>query len=108
MFVTPAFAQGAGPAGGSFIVQLLPIIMIFMIVYFLILRPQQKRMKEHKAMVANLKRGDTVVTAGGLIGKVTKVDDEEIQVELSRDNTVTVVRSTIADVRSKTQPAKAS
>ena len=107
--ITPAYAQGAAGGGGGIIMQLLPFLMIFLIIYMLILRPQQKRMKEHTEMISNLRRGDTVVTSGGLIGKVTKVTDgsDEIEVELSRDTTVTAIRSTIAEVRSKNEPVKA-
>jgi len=75
MFITPAYAQGA-PAGGSdMLVSLLPFIAIFVIMYFLILRPQQKRVKAHAEMVKNLRRGDTVITNGGVIGKIAKVID---------------------------------
>lgn len=106
MFITPAYAQGA-PGGGDFFLQLLPFLLIFVIIYFLILRPQQKRMKEHREMVANLRRGDMVVTSGGLIGKVAKVvDDGEIMLDLSDEVRVRVVRSTIADVRTKGEPVK--
>ncbi|MBE1293426.1 MAG: preprotein translocase subunit YajC [Shimia sp.] len=88
--------------------QFLPLILIFAIMYFLLIRPQQKKMKEHQAMVAAVRRGDQVVTQGGLIGKVTKVkDDNEIEVELAENVKVRVVKSTIANVTSKTEPAKA-
>ncbi|MCH2069035.1 MAG: preprotein translocase subunit YajC [Shimia sp.] len=88
--------------------QFLPLILIFAIMYFLLIRPQQKKMKEHQAMVAAVRRGDQVVTQGGLIGKVTKVkDDAEIEVELAENVKVRVVKSTIANVTSKTEPAKA-
>ena len=84
MFATPAFAQaaggGAGAAGG--IISFVPIILIFAIMYFLMIRPQQKKLKDHKAMVEALRRGDQVVTSGGMIGKVTKVADGEVEVEL--------------------------
>jgi preprotein translocase subunit YajC len=103
MLITPAYAQGA--AGGSdFFIQIMPFLLIFVIMYFLIIRPQQKRLKDHREMVSALRRGDTVVTGGGLIGKVTKVDDAELQVELTQGMKVKVVRSTITEVRSKTQP----
>jgi preprotein translocase subunit YajC len=86
--------------------QFVPLILIFVIMYFLLIRPQQKRVKEHQAMVAALRRGDEVVTQGGLIGKVTKVkDDAELEVELADGVRVRVVRPTIAQVRSKTEPA---
>ena len=103
MFITPAYAQGA--AGNSdFFIQILPFLLIFVIMYFLIIRPQQRRLKDHREMVAALRRGDTVVTGGGLIGKVTKVDEDEIQVEIAQGMRVKVVRSTVTDVRSKNQP----
>ncbi len=87
--------------------QFIPLILIFAIMYFLLIRPQQKKVKQHAAMVAALRRGDQVVTQGGLIGKVTKVkDDNEIEVELAEGVKVRVVQSTIATVLSKTEPAK--
>jgi len=87
--------------------QFLPLILIFAIMYFLLIRPQQKKAKEHQAMVSALRRGDQVVTQGGLIGKVSKVkDDNEIEVELAEGVKVRVVQSTIAQVISKTEPAK--
>ncbi|MDG1118090.1 MAG: preprotein translocase subunit YajC [Flavimaricola sp.] len=86
---------------------LIPLILIFGIMYFLLIRPQQKKLKEHQAMVAALRRGDQVITQGGLIGKVTKVkDDNEVEVEIATGVSVRVVRSTIATVTSKTEPAK--
>ena len=92
--------------GGSAFAQFLPLILIFLIMYFLLIRPQQKKLKEHQAMVAALRRGDQVVTQGGLIGKVTKVkDDSEVEVELAEGVKVRVVRNTIASVVSKTEPA---
>ena len=103
MLITPAYAQAAG-GSSDFIFQILPFLLIFVIMYFLIIRPQQKRVKDHREMVSTLRRGDTVVTAGGLIGKVTKVEDGELQVELGQGMKVKVVRSTITDVRSKSEP----
>lgn len=92
---------------GGAIAQFLPLILIFAIMYFLLIRPQQKKMKDHQAMVAALRRGDQVVTQGGLIGKVSKVkDDNEVEVELAEGVKVRVVKSTIASVLSKTEPAK--
>ena len=89
------------------IVQFVPLILIFVIMYFLLIRPQQKKLTEHKAMVEALRRGDQVVTQGGLIGKVAKVkDNDEIEVELAEGLKVRVVRSTIAQVVSKTEPAE--
>ncbi|ARE82297.1 Preprotein translocase subunit YajC [Roseovarius sp. EC-HK134] len=87
--------------------QFIPLILIFAIMYFLLIRPQQKKLKEHKAMIGALRRGDQVVTQGGLIGKVSKVkDDSEIEVELAEGIKVRVVRATIAQVLSKTEPAE--
>ncbi len=87
--------------------QFIPLILIFAIMYFLLIRPQQKKMKEHQAMVEALRRGDQVVTQGGLIGKVSKVkEDNEIEVELAEGVKVRVVKSTIAQVLNKTEPAK--
>ncbi|WP_305971137.1 MULTISPECIES: preprotein translocase subunit YajC [unclassified Mameliella] len=91
----------------SAIGQFLPLILIFAIMYFLLIRPQQKKMKEHQKMVEALRRGDQVVTQGGLIGKVAKVKDEkEIEVELAEGVKVRVVKQTIAQVLSKTEPAE--
>lgn len=102
MFITEAYAQGAAPGGGNLLFQLLPFIMILGIMYFLIIRPQQKRLKEHREMIGSLRRGDTVVTAGGMVGKVTKlVGDAELQVELADGVRVRVIRNTIAEVRTR-------
>ncbi len=85
----------------------IPIILIFVIMYFLLIRPQQKKIKEHKNMVDNLRRGDQVLTQGGIIGKITKVKEgEEIEVELAKEVKVSVIRSTIVNVLSKTEPDK--
>ena len=106
MFVTPAYAQAAGGAGSS-LAQFVPLILIFVIMYFLMIRPQQKKMKEHKAMVEALRRGDQIVTQGGVIGKVSKVkEDGEVEVEIAEGVKVRVIKSTIAQVISKTEPAK--
>ncbi|MBT0957156.1 preprotein translocase subunit YajC [Alphaproteobacteria bacterium KMM 3653] len=89
--------------------QFVPLILIFAIMYFLLIRPQQKKMKEHQAMVSNLRRGDQVITQGGLIGKVVKVkEDNEVEVELGEGVKVRVVKSTIATVLNKTEPAAAN
>lgn len=86
--------------------QFIPLILIFAIMYFLLIRPQQKKLKEHQGMVAALRRGDQVVTQGGLIGKVSKIkDDKEIEVELGEGIKVRVVRATIVQVINKTEPA---
>jgi preprotein translocase subunit YajC len=99
---------GTGGAGGSdILVQFLPFVFIFAIMYFLILRPQRQKQQRHREMVANLRRGDTVVTTGGLIGKVAKVVDEgEVQLELAEGVKVRVVRGMIAEVRAKGEPVK--
>ncbi|MCP5072559.1 MAG: preprotein translocase subunit YajC [Rhodobacteraceae bacterium] len=104
MFASPAYAQATGGGLGS-LGGILPLIMIFAIMYFLMIRPQQKKMKEHKAMVGGLRKGDQVVTAGGLIGKVTKVKEgNEVEVELAQGVKVRVVQSTIGEVLNKTEP----
>lgn len=105
MFISPAYAQTAAD-GPGLISTLIPFVLIFLIMWLLLIRPQQKKMKEHRAMVEALRRGDQVVTAGGIIGKVTKVkDDGEIEVELAKDVTVRVLRHTVTNVISKTEPA---
>ena len=105
MFITPAYAEAAGAGGGNALLQMLPFIAIFAIMYFLIIRPQQQSAKAHREMVEAIARGDIVVTAGGLVGKVVKiVSDDEILVELAQDVRVKVIRRTIADVRSKGKP----
>lgn len=108
MFVTPAFAQTAVPGmGGDFLSMILPLVMIMVIFYFLLIRPQQRKVKEHQDLVSKVQRGDTVVTNGGLIGRVTKViDEKEIQVEIAENVKVRVVRSAISDVRAKGEPVK--
>ena len=110
MFISTAYAQA--PATGTpglvdgGLVSLLPLVLIFVVFYFLLIRPQQKKMKDHRAMVAALRRGDRVVTSGGLIGTVTKVlNDNELQVEISDGVRVRVVRSAVNEVLSKTAPA---
>ncbi|WP_296476867.1 preprotein translocase subunit YajC [Roseinatronobacter sp.] len=104
MFVTPAYAQDAGAAGG--LISIIPFILIFVIMYFLLIRPQQKKVKEHQAMVSALRRGDQVVTQGGIIGKVVKVkEDGEAEVEIAEGVKVRVLKQTIATVISKTEPA---
>lgn len=112
MFTTPAFAQGSlfgGGAGGDggMLMSLLPFVLIFVIMYFLILRPQQKRVKQHQEMVKNVRRGDTVITNGGLVGKVTKViDDDQIEIEIADDVRIRQMRQMVTDVRAKGEPVK--
>jgi preprotein translocase subunit YajC len=107
MFITPAYAQTGQTGGGDFLITFAPLVMIFAIMYFLILRPQQQRMKAHRELVANVKRGDTVITQGGIIGKVSRVvDDGEVQVEIADNVRVRIVRSMIAEVKTKADIAK--
>ena len=108
MFVTPAYAQAAGAPGmGDFVGMILPLVMIMVVFWFLLIRPQQKRTKEHQEMIGKVARGDTVVTSGGLIGKVSKVVDErELVVEIAENVKVRIARSGIADVRAKGEPVK--
>ena len=103
MLISTAFAQSGGFAEGG--LGLMPIILVMVIFYFLLIRPQQKRAKQHKAMLSELKRGDKIVTNGGLTGTIIKaVDDSEtIEVEIAKDVKVNVVRTMIADVRGKTE-----
>ena len=109
MFATPAFAQAAGGATGAAggLISFVPIILIFAIMYLLMIRPQQKKVKEHRAMVEAVRRGDQVITSGGLIGKVVKVADNEVEVELAPNVKVRVVKSTLSQVVSKTEPVEA-
>lgn len=110
--ITPAFAQGAGPAAGGadIALQVVPFVLIFVIMYFLILRPQQRRVKEHQNLIKNVRRDDTIVTSGGIVGRVTKVADEmsEIEVEIAPNVRVKVVRTMITEVRVKGGPVKAA
>ena len=100
MFISPAFAQTAGAAGstGSFLAQVLPLLLLFVAFYFLIIRPQSRRVKALQAAVGAVKKGDSVVTAGGLIGKVTKVEESIVEIELAPNVKVRAVKSTLAEV----------
>lgn len=106
LIVTSAHADTATPSIGGFdIMSFLPLILIFAVFYFLILRPQQKKLKEHQQTLANLRRGDRVITNGGIIGTISKlVSDQEIQLEIAEDVRIRVVRSMISSVVSKTDP----
>ncbi len=108
MFITPAFAQAAGSPGlGDLPGMLMPLALILIVFYFLLLRPQQKKMKDHQEMLKKVAKGDTIITTGGLIGKVIRVVDEnELQVEIGENVRVRVMRSGIADVRAKGEPVK--
>jgi preprotein translocase subunit YajC len=102
MFESPAYAATAGTAAGgtgAFFVQIFPLILIFVIFYFLLIRPQQRRMKQHTTMVQGVKPRDTAITTGGLIGKVTKVDETEIELEIATGVKVRVVKSMLSDIR---------
>ena len=105
MFATPAYAQAAAgaPDGGmtGMLIQFLPLIALFVLFYFLMIRPQQKRMKQHQATIAAVKKGDEVVTAGGIRGRVNKVSDDEVEVEIAPNVRVRVVKSTLSNVLTK-------
>jgi preprotein translocase subunit YajC len=106
--ITPAFAQGASVPGGDMILQFVPFILIFVIMWFLIIRPQQRRVKEHREMVNNVRRGDTIVTTGGIVGKVTRAaeDAPELEVEIADGVKVKLVRGMISEVRTRGEPVK--
>ena len=106
MFISTAYAQGAGGGGGGGLEAMLPLVLIFVVFYFLLIRPQQKKMKEHKGMLEAMRRGDKVVTGGGIVGTITKVDDDfTITIEIAKDVKVKVQRALINQVISKNQPA---
>jgi preprotein translocase subunit YajC len=108
MLISPAFAQSAG--GGGDLTSLLPFVLIFVVFYFFLIRPQQKRAREHREMVSQLRRGDKVITSGGLVGTVTKsVDDQEtVEVEIAKDVKVNIMRTMIADKRSNDEKKNAA
>ena len=102
MFESPAYAAtgAAAPSGtAAFMVNIFPLILIFIIFYFLLIRPQQRRVKQHQSMVAAVKPRDTAITNGGLIGKVTKVDENEVELEIAQGVRVRVVKSMLSDIR---------
>lgn len=108
MFVTPAYAQAAGGSAAAGLGQFVVFIPVILIMYFMIIRPQQKRAKDLKAMIEAVRRGDQVLTAGGIIGKVTKVgDDNVVEIEIAEGVKVKVIKQTITQVMSKTEPAAA-
>jgi preprotein translocase subunit YajC len=102
MFISPAYAQAAGAAPGPLTSLMasgiLPIVLIFIIFYFLMIRPQQTAMKAHKAKIAAVKKGDSVVTGGGLVGKVTRVEDEQVEIEIATGVKVKAIKGTLSDV----------
>lgn len=108
MLISPAYAQAAGPSGAFDFISLLPLVMIFVVFYFLLIRPQQKKMRDHRAMIDAIKKGDQVVTAGGIIGRIAKVEagDSTVLVEIAPNVQVKVARHTISDI--VTKPVAAS
>lgn len=115
MFVTPAFAQAqtaaAGPFGGNsdILISVLPFVAVFAIMYFLIIRPQRLVMKRKDEMLKNIRRGDTIITGGGIIGKVTKVmDNGELEVQIAETVKIRVLQGTVTDVRVKGEPVAAN
>ena len=106
--ISPAFAQAAAPAAGpDLITTLMPFVLILPIMYFLVLRPQQQKAKDHAALIKNVRRGDTITTSGGIVGKVTKAaEDTEIEVEIAPNVRIRLMRQMIIDVRAKGEPVK--
>ncbi len=107
MFFTPAYAQGVGFAGNELTQMMVPLVIVFAIMYFMVLRPQQRRQKEHQETLKKLRRGDSVITSGGLVGKVTKVlDDDQVEIEIADGVRVRQIRGMVAEVRAKGEPVK--
>jgi len=105
--ITAAYAQVGFSANDLLSSGVLPLALVFVIMYFLMVRPQQKRAKQHQEMVKNVRRGDVLVTSGGLVGKVTKVvDDDQVEIEIADGVRVRQVRSMVTDVRAKSEPVK--
>ncbi len=108
MLISPAYAQAAGGGGSDLFVSLMPLILIFAVFYFLLIRPQQRKVKHHREMLVRLRRGDKVLTGGGIVGTITKVlSDTEVTVQIAEGVKVTVARSTISDVMIKPEPVRA-
>ena len=108
MLISPAYAQAAAPAaGGDMFMSLMPLILVFVIFYFLLFRPQQTKMKQHREMLENLKKGDQIVTAGGIVGKIVRIEqgDNTLSVEVAPNVQVKVIRQTVADLLNKPVPA---
>jgi preprotein translocase subunit YajC len=111
MFISEAYAQAAGASVGGMesLQQFLPLVLIFVVFYFLLFRPQQKKMKAHRELVAQLRRGDRVLTQGGIIGQVNKViNDQEVSVEIAEGVRVRMVRSAVSEVLAKTEPVSSA
>ena len=107
MFITPAYAQSIGGGGGSILELMFPLIIVAAIMYFLVIRPQRAQQKSRAEMLNNVRRNDTIVTGGGIIGKVTKViDDAEVEVQIAPDTKVRILRSMVAEVRVRGEPVK--
>jgi len=107
MFISPAYAQTPSFLGGEGMSFLVPMVLVFVIMYFLILRPQQKRVKQHAEMVKNVRKGDTVITSGGMVGRVTKVvDDDQLEIEIADGVRIRQVRAMVSEVRAKGEPVK--
>ena len=108
MLISAAFAQeagGAGAGGGDLFVSLMPLALIFAVFYFLMIRPQQKKMKAHKEMLGSVKRGDRIVTGGGIIGRVARAEDDELVVEIATDVKVRLKRGHVSELISRAEPA---
>ncbi|MEM6604006.1 MAG: preprotein translocase subunit YajC [Pseudomonadota bacterium] len=108
MFVTEAYAQAAGAPASDPLTMLLPMVLIFGIFYFLVIRPQNKRMKDHKAKIASVKRGDDVATGGGIVGKVVHVREDKIEVEIAPNVRVKVLKGTLSDILTKPEAISAT
>jgi preprotein translocase subunit YajC len=110
MLISPAYAQAAGGGGSAdFLIQIAPLILIFVVFWFFLIRPQQQKAKQHRELVANLRRGDQVLTSGGIVGRVAKlIDDVYIQVEIAENIRVKLARASVSDVLTKGEPVKAS
>ena len=102
MFISPAFAQGVGGGFGG-MESLLPLVLIFVVFYFLLIRPQQKKQKKHRAMLETLRRGDKIVTSGGIIGTITKASETELTLEIAEGIKVRAMRGMVSDVMAKTE-----
>jgi len=109
MFISQAWAQGTGGGSGDFLVQLFPLVLIFVVFYFLLIRPQQAKVRAQREMLSGVKRGDRVVTGGGIIGLVTKViSDNEVQVELAEGVRVRIIKQTITDIVTRGESVRGS
>lgn len=112
MFASEAYAQTAGAASGggtqALLLQFLPLLALLVLFYFLLIRPQQRRLKQHQALIGGLKRGDTVVLPSGVIGKIVRVEEAEVQVEIAPNTNVRVVKGMITEVRTRGDPAPAN